>query len=69
MLSLIVSYVFIFGMVQKVGWDKLTESGMKQNAAQAERINNLPADQKAAAIRQGMMFTKGITSAFHSSDC
>ncbi|HEY0797332.1 MAG TPA: YIP1 family protein [Acidisarcina sp.] len=61
LLTLIVSYVFIFAMVQKVGWEKLTASGMKQNAAQAERVNNMPADQKAVAMRQAMMFTKGIT--------
>jgi hypothetical protein len=63
-LSLVVSYIFIFAMVHKIGWDKLNEGNLKQNAAQAERVNALPADQRAVAMQKAMIFTKGITLSF-----
>ena len=60
-LGLLFSYLFIFAMVNKVGWTRLTESALKQNPAQMERMNNMPADQRASAMRTSEIFTKGFT--------
>jgi hypothetical protein len=60
-LGLIVTYGFVFAMQSRVGWEKLTESGMKQNPKAAERMANMPADQRAQAMQFSVMITKVIT--------
>src|SRR5271165_5846213 len=61
LLSVVLSYAFIFTMTNKIGWEKITESGMRQNPKQAEQMQNMPADQRAQAMQMGMAITKGIT--------
>ncbi len=61
LLSVIVTYGFVFAMQSRIGWDKLTESGMKQNPKAAEQMANMPADQRANAMKTSVMITKIIT--------
>lgn len=61
LLSLLISYGFIFAMVSHVGWDKLTENGMKQNPSAMERMNSMPPDQRASAMEFSKKITQGIT--------
>ena len=63
LLSLLISYGFIFAMVSHVGWDKLTENGMKQNPSAMERMNSMPPDQRAGAMELSKKITQGITYA------
>lgn len=63
LLSVLISYGFIFAMVSHVGWDKLTENGMKQNPSAMERMNSMPADQRASAMEISKKITQGITYA------
>ncbi len=60
-LGAVISYAFIFAMVNRIGWEKMTESGMKQNPKQYDQVQAMPAEQRAQAMRLGMMFTKGFT--------
>jgi hypothetical protein len=61
LLSAILSYGFIFVMVSHVGWDKLTENGVKQNPKAAEQMASMPAEQRAQAMKFSMVVTKAIT--------
>jgi hypothetical protein len=63
LLSVVISYGFIFAMVSHVGWDKLTENGMKQNPSAMERMNSMPPDQRAGAMEFSKKITQGITYA------
>ena len=60
-LSLIFGYAYIFSMGARIGWDNITASALKQNPAQAEKMANLPPDQRQGAMRVAKMFTQGIT--------
>ena len=62
-LGAVISYAFIFSMTSRIGWEKMTESGMKANPKQYDQVQALPAAQRAQALQLGMMFTKGFTYA------
>ena len=49
-------YLFIFAMQAKVGWPKITENTMKQDAKQAEQYANFTPAQRGVAEK----FTMGI---------
>jgi hypothetical protein len=59
-LSLVITYGFVFAMQSKVGWEKITESGMKENPKAVERMANMPADQRAQAMQVSILITKII---------
>jgi hypothetical protein len=61
LLSVVLSYAFIFTMQSRVGWDKLTENAMKQNPKAAEQMASMPADQRAQTMKITMIVTKVIT--------
>jgi hypothetical protein len=63
LLSALISYGFIFAMVSHVGWDRLTENGIKQNPSAAERMNSMPPADRANAMEFSKKITQGITYA------
>ncbi|MBI2678205.1 MAG: YIP1 family protein [Candidatus Koribacter versatilis] len=62
--SAIISYVFIFAVASKVGWEQVTENQMKLNPKQAERMEQMPPADRARAMEMGVKFTKYISFAF-----
>ena len=60
LLSLVLGYAFIFTMSSRLGWEKVTEAGLKQDPASAERIEKLPPDQRATAMQFSQTFVKVI---------
>ena len=60
-LGLIVTYGFVFAMQSKLGWEKITESGMKDNPKAMEQMNSLPPDQRAQRMAFTVTITKVIT--------
>lgn len=49
-----------YAIQQKIGWDKTYQNMMRQSPKQMQRIENLPADQQAGAMKMGANFTKII---------
>jgi hypothetical protein len=62
--SAIISYIFVFAVGSKVGWEQVTENQMKLQPKQMERIEQLPPDQRANAMATGLKFTKIVSFAF-----
>jgi hypothetical protein len=62
--SAIISYIFVFAVGSKVGWEQVSENQMKLQPKQMERIEAMPPDQRANAMAMGVKFTKGISFAF-----
>jgi hypothetical protein len=58
-LVIIASIVLLFCFSQRVGWESLVRKQMETN----ERVQNLPADQKARAIEQGAKFAAPVSYA------
>jgi hypothetical protein len=52
-----------YAIQQKIGWDKTYQNMMRQSPKQMQRIENLPADQQAGAMKMGANFTKIIFGA------
>jgi hypothetical protein len=60
LLGIILTYGFVFTMSSRLGWDKITEAGIKQDASASERINSLPAEQRAGAMKFSRTLVQGI---------
>jgi Yip1 domain len=60
----IASYALIVVAGQKVGWEQLTENGLKMQPKQAARLESLPADQRPAAMERAVKLTRIISYAF-----
>lgn len=58
------SCLVIFAAAQKIGWEQITENEMRMNHKQMERMEQMPADQQAAARELGVKFTKGFSYGF-----
>ena len=52
-----------FVVDRQVGFDRVTENQIQANPKQADAMNQLPPEQKAARIRMASKFTAGITYA------
>jgi hypothetical protein len=64
LLSMIISYAFVFTVQSKVGWDKVTESSMKvQNPSALERMDKLPPDDRQKQMAMARNITQGISYA------
>ncbi len=61
LISAIVSLMFVYVVDQKVGFRKVAENQLQTQPKQAERIENLPADQREKAMQQQVSLTKGIS--------
>jgi len=60
----IVSLLFVYVVDQKVGFSKVVENLIQLQPKQAERIDNLPADQRQKVMQQQVVVTKIISYAF-----
>jgi Fe-S cluster assembly iron-binding protein IscA len=60
----VVSYGFIAVVATKVGWDQLVQNQMRLNPKAQERLEQLPADQRAQNMRIQVAVTKGISYGF-----
>jgi hypothetical protein len=63
-LMAIVSYGFIAVVAKKVGWDQVTQNQIRMNPKAAERIEQLPADQRERTMRMQTTVTKSISYGF-----
>ena len=63
-LMAIISYGFIAVVAQKVGWDRVTQNQIRLNPKAAERLEQLPAEQRDRAMRMQTTVTKGIAYGF-----
>jgi Yip1 domain len=63
-LIVIASYTLVVVAGQRVGWEQLFENQMKMQPKQAARLENLPADQRPAAIERSVKLTRAISYAF-----
>jgi hypothetical protein len=63
-LMAIVSYGFVAVVAKKVGWEQVTQNQMRLNPKAAERIEQMPADQRAQQMRIQVAVTKGISYGF-----
>jgi len=59
-IGVIISLGLGYAIQQKIGWDKTYQNMMRQSPKQMQRIENLPADQQAGAMKMGANFTKII---------
>ena len=60
----IASYALIVVAGQKVGWEQITENGLRMQPKQAARLESLPAEQRPAAMERAVKFTRIISYSF-----
>src|ERR1035441_3913000 len=58
LLVVVVSYLFIYAVDQKIGFQKVVDNQLQLQPKNAERIESLPPDQRAKAMRQQVGLTK-----------
>ncbi len=63
-LSCIFAYGLIFTVDKQVGFERVTENQIKLNPKAAERMDQLPADQRARQMDISVKVTKAISYAF-----
>ena len=63
-LMAVVSYGFVAVVAKKVGWDQVTQNQIRLSPKAAERLEQLPADQRAQQMRIQTAVTKGISYGF-----
>jgi hypothetical protein len=62
-LSSIFAYALVFTVDKQVGFERVTENQIKLNPKQAERLDQLPPDQRARQLDLSVKITKGISYA------
>ena len=60
----IASYALIVVAGQRVGWEQITENGLRMSPKQAARLESVPAEQRPAAMERAVKFTRIISYAF-----
>ncbi len=63
LLVVIVSYLFTYAVDQKVGFQKVVDNQLQMQPKNAERIESLPPEKRAKAMRQQVGLTRIITYA------
>jgi len=63
-LMAIVSYGFVAVVAKKVGFEQVTQNQIRMNPKAAERLEQLPAEQRAQQMRIQTAVTKGISFGF-----
>ena len=58
------SYGFVAVVAKKVGWEQVTQNQMRLNPKAAERIEQMPAEQRDQQLRIQTAVTKGISYGF-----
>lgn len=56
--TVLFSYLFFAGVTMKVGWPQVAENMIKVNPKQADRMDQLPADQRASAMKMTAVITE-----------
>jgi len=64
LLMAVFSYAFVGVVAKKVGFEQVTQNQMRLNPKAAERIEQMPADQRAQQMRIQVAVTKGISYGF-----
>ena len=64
LISAIVSLLFVYVVDQKVGFRKVTDNQLQSQPKQAQRIENLPADQREKTMQRSTTLTKAISYAY-----
>lgn len=64
LIIVIVAMLFVYVVDQKVGFRKVAENSIQLQPKQAERIDNLPADQRQKIMQQQAAIVKGISYVF-----
>ncbi len=62
LLAVAFGYLLFFGITAKVGWLQVAENNLKLSPKQAERIDQMPADQRAGAMKITAGVTEGISA-------
>ena len=60
--AVIVGYVLFATVTTKVGWPQVAENNIKMNPKQAERMDQLPPDQRANGMKIAAAITEGISA-------
>jgi hypothetical protein len=60
LLAVLFSYVLFAGITAKVGWQQVAENNIKASPKQAEKFDQMPADQRAGAIKISGIVTEVI---------
>lgn len=60
----VVSVMFVYVVDQKVGFTKVVENIIQLQPKQAEKLDNMPPDQRQKAVQLQATITKGISYAF-----
>ncbi|MGA2672434.1 MAG: YIP1 family protein [Terracidiphilus sp.] len=63
LIAIFFSYVLFAGITAKVGWQQVAENNIKASPKQAEKIDQMPADQRAGAMKISGFVTEGIFAA------
>jgi Yip1-like protein len=64
LISVIFSVAFVYVVDQKIGFRKVVENQLRLQPKQAERIEQLPANQRETAMQRQTSVTKGISYGF-----
>ena len=63
LLAIFFGYLLFFAITSKVGWQQVAENNMKMNPKQAERMDQMPPEQRASAMKITAAITQGIAAA------
>lgn len=61
LIIVVCSYLFIFAVEKKVGWDRVTENQIRMNSRAADQLDQLPADQRAQRMEFSAKLTRYIS--------
>jgi hypothetical protein len=64
LITVIFSTIFVYVVDQKVGFRKVVENQLRLQPKQAERFENMPANQRETAMERQTSITKGISYGF-----
>lgn len=62
-LAIVFGYLLFFAITAKVGWMQVAENNLKLSPKQAERFDQMPAEQRASAMKITVAFTEGVSAA------
>lgn len=54
------SLAFCFALEKRIGWDQIVESQIQKNPKAVERIEKMPADQRASMMKMQVNISRGI---------
>jgi hypothetical protein len=63
LISVLLMYVLFAAITMKIGWQQVATNNVAMNPMQAERVQNLTAEQRAAGLKVAAIFTEIIFAA------